>query len=179
MSSERKQKAGREGREARRLTTGGPMIGLVLPSRIRVLGEADAFVGCLAKALGFDEHSHDDIRSAVHEALVNAILHGNGGDEARYVTLRFALHADRLEILIQDEGRGFDARSVPNPLAPENLSKPSGRGILLMRALMDEVTFRRLVGGMEVTLVKRLPLAEGQARTSDGAASNPHAFDAR
>jgi serine/threonine-protein kinase RsbW len=141
-------------------------IGLVLPSRIQVLGEANALVSGLAKAVGFDEDSCDDIRSAVHEALVNAIVHGNEGDEARHVVLRLAVHADRLEIRIQDEGRGFDADTVPNPLASENLPRPSGRGILLMRTLMDEVTFHRSGGGTEVTMIKRLPPAEVRALQS-------------
>ena len=142
------------------------MIRLDIPSRIQTLEETDRLVCRLAKAVGLDEDSRDDILTAVHEALVNAIVHGNKEEEARHVTLRLALHPDRLEIRIQDEGRGFDPDSVPNPLTSGNLFKPSGRGIHLMRVLMDKVTFRCSARGMEVTMVKRIspPARAGQRR---------------
>ena len=74
--------------------------------------------------------------------------------------LEIALHPGGLEIRVRDEGRGFDPTGVPDPLALENLSRPSGRGILLMRTFMDDVTFRRPPsGGTEVTMLKRLPQA--------------------
>jgi serine/threonine-protein kinase RsbW len=145
------------------------MIRLDIPN-IQTLEETDTLVGRLAKAVGFDEDSCDDICFAVHEAVVNAIQHGNEGEEARHVTLQLVLHPDRLEISIRDQGLGFDPGGVPNPLTAENLSKPSGRGIHLMRALMDDVSFRRLAGGMEVTMLKRLPPATrttGSSQTSD------------
>ena len=72
-----------------------------------------------------------------------------------------------LEIRVRDEGPGFDPSRVPDPLAPENLCKSSGRGILLMRSLMDSVTFRRARGGMEVTMRKR------HARRADETANAP------
>lgn len=131
---------------------------LDIPSRIRILDTADALVGEVAKVAGFDEDSQQDIQVAVHESLVNAIVHGNRRDEARRVTLELALHPGGLEISVLDEGPGFDPTCVPDPLAPENLSRSSGRGILLMRTLMDDVAFRRLPsGGTEVTMRKRLP----------------------
>jgi len=133
-----------------------------------MMGAALALVGRLAKAAGFDQDAHDDIRIAVHEALVNAVVHGNEGEEARRVSLRLALHADRLEIRVQDEAWDFDPGTAPDALAPENPVKPTGQGIVMMRALMDEVTFRRLVPGMEVTMVKRLPTAAAPAGTTDG-----------
>ncbi len=142
------------------------MIRLDIPSRIQTLEETDRLVYRLAKAVGLDEDSRDDILTAVHEALVNAIVHGNKEEEDLHVALRLALHPDQLEIRIRDEGRGFDPDSVPNPLSSGNLFKPSGRGIHLMRVLMDKVTFRRSVRGMEVTMVKRIspPARPGQRR---------------
>ena len=142
------------------------MIQIDIPSRIQTLEETDRLVYRLAKAVGLDEDSRDDILTAVHEALVNAIVHGNKEDEDLHVTLRLALHPDQLEIRIRDEGRGFDPDSVPNPLSSGNLFKPSGRGIHLMRVLMDKVTFRCSDRGMEVTMVKRIspPARAGQRR---------------
>ena len=146
------------------------MIRLDIPSRIQTVEETDRLVYRLAKAVGLDDDSRDDILTAVHEALVNAIVHGNKEDGARHVTMRLALHPDRLEIRIQDEGRGFDPDSVPDPLTSGNLLKPNGRGIHLMRVLMDKVTFRRSARGMEVTMVKRIspPSRAGQPRPNHG-----------
>jgi serine/threonine-protein kinase RsbW len=131
---------------------------LELPSRLQILDWALDIVDHTARAAGFDEDARQDIQTAVHESLVNAMRHGNRCDEARRVSLEFRLDAHGLAIRVSDEGRGFDPASVPDPLAFDNLCKPSGRGILLMRALMDAVTFRRARhGGMEVTMLKRLP----------------------
>ena len=130
---------------------------LEMPSRIEMLEKADQLLGQLAEAAGFDEDSQLDIRTAAHESLINAIVHGNRTDEARRVTLEVGLDSCGLEVRVRDEGQGFDPSLIPNPLALENLCRPSGRGILLMRALMDAVAFRRPPnGGMEVTMRKHL-----------------------
>jgi len=147
------------------------MIRLDIPSRIQTLEETDRLVYRLAEAVGLDEDSRDDILTAVHEALVNAIVHGNKEEEDRHVTLQLALHPDQLEIRIRDEGRGFDPDSVPDPLISGNLLKPNGRGIHLMRVLMDKVTFRRSARrGTEVTMVKRIspPTRAGRRRPNHG-----------
>ncbi len=137
---------------------------LDIPSRIGMLETADVLVGHLATTAGFDLDSYQAIQIALHEALVNAIVHGNDEDETRRVNVELAAGADGLDVRVRDEGPGFDPTRVPDPLAPENLSKPSGRGILLMRMLMDEVAFRRLAdGGMEVTMRKRLSACEESA----------------
>jgi serine/threonine-protein kinase RsbW len=128
-----------------------------MPSRLESLDQAGEVVGRLSEAAGFDEDARLDIQLAVHEALINAIVHGNRRDEARLVRLEIALDHDGLDIRVRDEGQGFDAACVPDPLVLENLCRSSGRGILLMRALMDAVAFRRPAsGGTEVTMRKRL-----------------------
>jgi anti-sigma regulatory factor (Ser/Thr protein kinase) len=84
------------------------------------------------------------------------------------VNVELAARAGGLDVRVRDEGPGFDPTRVPDPLAPENLSKPSGRGIFLMRMLMDEVAFRQLPdGGMEVTMRKRHSACE-EARSRRG-----------
>lgn len=128
-------------------------IRLELPSRLEMLDEVGDLVGQAAEFGGFDEDSRLDIQVAVHESIVNAILHGNRGDDARRVTLEIDLDHSGLEIRVQDQGEGFDPASVPDPLRLENLCRSSGRGILLMKALMDAVAFRRSPsGGMEVAM---------------------------
>ena len=88
------------------------------------------------------------------EAAVNAVLHGNKQNPNKQVHATFTLTSQNLTIQVADEGEGFDPSSVPDPLSPEGLLKPSGRGIFLMRAIMDEVHFRQLSPGAEITLVK-------------------------
>ena len=130
---------------------------LEMPSRLESLEMAREAAGQLAELAGFDEDSRLDTQVAVHESLVNAIVHGSRCDEARRVTLTIALGCGCLDIRVRDEGQGFDPARVLDPLAPENLCRSSGRGILLMKALMDAVAFRRPAnGGMEVTMRKRL-----------------------
>jgi serine/threonine-protein kinase RsbW len=91
---------------------------------------------------------------AVREATVNAILHGNQYDAAKRVTVSFETTSDALTVNVRDEGAGLDPDTVPDPLAPENLLKQSGRGIFLIRAFMDEIHFRALSPGTEITMVK-------------------------
>jgi serine/threonine-protein kinase RsbW len=142
-------------------------IRLEMPGRLVMLEKARELVGRLAAAAGFDEDRREDIQAAVHECLVNAIRHGNRGDETRQVTLELDLHGGDLEIRIRDQGTGFDPRRIPDPLARENLCRSSGRGILLMKALMDDVTFcRPRGGGMEVRMRKRSPRTVESASTS-------------
>lgn len=131
---------------------------LEIGSRFPMMETADVLVGHLARVAGFDDDSIDDIRVAVDESVANAITHGNRLDEAKRVTLEFVLLRDGLEVRTHDEGAGFDPTAVPDPLATENLLKSGGRGILLMRSLMDEVRCSRSAsGGTQMVLVKRLP----------------------
>jgi len=93
------------------------------------------------------------IKLALEEALINAVKHGNQHDENKTVTVRYAVNAERAVIIIRDEGAGFAVGSVPDPTLPERLTLPTGRGIMLMRAYMDEVCYRD--EGREVYLMKR------------------------
>jgi serine/threonine-protein kinase RsbW len=128
-------------------------------------------VGEVAASAGFDADSTQDVQIAVHEAVINAIVHGNGRDESRRVRLQVAVSPAGLEVRVQDQGRGFDPSEVPDPLAPENLCKSCGRGILFMRSLMDEVRFQRAAdGGTQVILWKRRAHAADATKTAPGAA---------
>jgi serine/threonine-protein kinase RsbW len=94
---------------------------------------------------------------AVRECMVNAVVHGNRYSSHKRVHLEIYSTRAQITITIGDEGSGFDLKSLPDPLAPENLLRQSGRGILLIRAFMDEFDLHpRVGGGTEVRLVKRL-----------------------
>ena len=102
---------------------------------------------------GFNGDSCFAVKLALEQSIVNAVKHGNQFDPKRSVTIQYAITPDCVRISVKDEGAGFDPQKVPDPTAVENLTKPSGRGIMLMRAYMDEVTYGD--GGRSVTLVKK------------------------
>jgi serine/threonine-protein kinase RsbW len=93
------------------------------------------------KSQEFSEKVIYGIRLAVEEALVNAIKHGNQMDRAKRVQVRYTINPQHFLVEIEDEGPGFQPDDVPDPTAPENLERPCGRGLLLMRAYMTECEF--------------------------------------
>ena len=109
----------------------------------------------LAEVAGqkYDEHSSFSIRLAMEEGLNNAIKHGSRMDPAKLISLDYEVTPQRVEIIITDEGEGFDPVCVPDCTCQENLEKPGGRGIMLMKAFMDTVEFSEQ--GNSVRLVKR------------------------
>lgn len=127
-----------------------------LASSADSLHEVVEAVEQVAATIGMDEDSSVEVAIALTEAVNNAIYHGNGGVKEKPVYVRFLMGKDVLRIEILDEGSGFDPEAVPDPLAEENLLKPSGRGLLVMRTMMDGVEHRFLDSGTEVILLKRL-----------------------
>jgi len=127
---------------------------LILPSALESVETVESKAEAFAQKAGFDEDTASQIAMLAREAAANAVLHGNKSDRAKQVHVTFTLSQDALSIRVADEGAGFDPDSVPDPLSPEGLLRPSGRGIFLMRAIMDEVHFRQLSPGTEITLVK-------------------------
>jgi serine/threonine-protein kinase RsbW len=126
-----------------------------LPSTLDSVDTAEDLVLQKAQKLGFDEDDQHKIGMSVRECMVNAVVHGNCYNARKKVRLEVASGADRLEVVIADEGEGFDITSLPDPLANENLLRHSGRGLLLMQAFMDEFTIRpRQPRGTEVRMVK-------------------------
>jgi serine/threonine-protein kinase RsbW len=128
---------------------------LSIPSDDRCLRLLDLVAHHIAGKTEFSEEDAEHIRLAVIEAGTNAMRHGNMNDPEKTVTLRILDQADRLIISVKDCGSGFDLSCVEDPLRPENLMKSCGRGIFLMRALMDEVEYDMdSSSGTEVRLVK-------------------------
>jgi serine/threonine-protein kinase RsbW len=126
-----------------------------MDSTLESVNRAEQLALRTAAESGFEEEDRDRISIAVREATVNAVLHGNHYDPNKKITIGFENSNDRLVISVSDQGPGFKPEMIPDPLAPENLLKNSGRGIFLIRAFMDEVHFRTLHPGTEVILVKR------------------------
>jgi serine/threonine-protein kinase RsbW len=93
------------------------------------------------ESYGYSQDAEFAVRLALDEALANAIHHGNGSDRTKKVTVEYRVTAEQVEVMVCDEGTGFNPDLVPDPTLPENLAKPSGRGIMLMRAYMSSVRF--------------------------------------
>ncbi|MGC1872917.1 MAG: ATP-binding protein [Acidobacteriaceae bacterium] len=117
----------------------------------------------LAQKSGLDEDQTFQLTMAVREAAVNAVLHGNAYDPEKKITASFENNGSSLIIRISDQGNGLDPATLPDPLAPENLLNGSGRGIFLIRSFMDEVHFKLLHPGTELTLIKHLDSTQKSA----------------
>ncbi|HEX6880142.1 MAG TPA: ATP-binding protein [Terriglobales bacterium] len=131
-------------------------VSYTLDSSLESVNKAEETATEVATKSGFDSEEVQRISMAVREATVNAVLHGNSYDPRKKVHIAFESTQDGLKIVIRDEGRGLNQDEIPDPLAPENLLKQSGRGIFLIRAFMDEVSFRNMEPGTEITLIKKL-----------------------
>ena len=101
---------------------------------------------------GFCEEVRFAVKLALEEAIANAVTHGNRCDGSKTVTIRYAVNRDRAVVIVRDEGPGFLPEDVPDPTEPHRLALPSGRGIMLIRAYMDEVRYRD--HGREIYFVK-------------------------
>jgi len=136
-------------------------LSLQLKSTMESVSEVEAAAERLAAEAGLDEDERFHIAMAAREAAVNAVLHGNEYDPAKRVSASFENTGAARVITNADQGKGVDPDTLPDPLAPENLLRGTGRGIFLIRSFMDEVHFRQLHPGTELTLVKHLtPAAE-------------------
>jgi serine/threonine-protein kinase RsbW len=128
---------------------------LFLDSTLESVDSAEQLAVGMAEKAGFDEDDLMKIGMAVRESVVNAVVHGNRYSANKKVRFSVAHTPQRFTIKIADQGEGFNVEDLPDPLAPENLLRTSGRGIFLIRSFMDEFDLRRgESGGMEVTLVK-------------------------
>lgn len=102
----------------------------------------ESFIDNAKERFQLNDDIYGNIMIAVTEAVNNAIKHGNRFDKSKNVALSLSLQESLIKFIIMDEGEGFDYKNLPDPTAPENLEKPGGRGIFLMKHLSDEVTFK-------------------------------------
>ena len=128
---------------------------IVIPSEIRLVDLVHSASEKMAELAGFDAEEGLNVGLAVREAVINAIVHGNGEDPGLEVDVTLTASERGMEASIGDRGSGFDPAVTPDPTEEANVLKTSGRGLLLIRAFVDDVIFsRRRKRGMEVTLVK-------------------------
>ena len=118
-----------------------------LDENIRIV---ESFIDNAKEKFNLDDDIYGNIMVAVTESVNNAIRHGNKSDKKKNVHLFLSLNDNLIRFVIKDEGIGFDYHNLPDPTSPENIDKPSGRGIFLMKHLSDEVTFKN--AGSEVEL---------------------------
>lgn len=138
----------------------GAPVRLEFSSTVDMLDVAQSVSEQVGRAAGLDDEAVHWVGVAVRESVINAIKHGNAGDERKRVYIEFTPLEDEdpgLAIRVRDEGAGFDPSTLPDCVAPENLLKCSGRGIFLIRTFMDELVLQRAPeGGMELRMVKRV-----------------------
>jgi serine/threonine-protein kinase RsbW len=135
-----------------------------LDSTLETVDNAEQAASEIAAENALGKKRFMQIAMAVREAAVNAVLHGNAYDPAKKVNLDFERTAGDLVITIRDQGKGLDPAKIPDPLAPENLLKTSGRGIFLIRSFMDDVQIKPSTAGTEIKLIKHVhgPAGDGK-----------------
>ena len=132
-------------------------IEVMITSALDNIDLIQSLTNCVTAFMKFDEDAAHWIDMSIREAVTNAIQHGNKLDPGKKVEVCYEMTQERLTISVRDQGCGFHADKIPNPLEGDNLLKPSGRGIFYMRTFMDEVDFRAMsTGGTEVYMVKML-----------------------
>lgn len=131
-----------------------------LDSSLESVDKAEQLATSEAGKFGLDEDTQSQFGMAVRECVVNAVVHGNRYNDNKKVHLAIDRTNDKLSVTVGDEGEGFEMTALPDPLAPENLLRQSGRGLLLIRAFVDDLDVHgRAGGGTEVKLVKNRPEA--------------------
>ncbi len=123
------------------------------PSQIHAVEEELEKFG---RKVGLSEDDIENFGIATTEMVNNAIRHGNKNDPSKTVTVKFQKSKSEMRVIVRDDGGGFDPDAVADPLEPENLFKESGRGIFIVRMLMDDVQFKFTKEGTEVILIKKL-----------------------
>lgn len=137
-------------------------IELSISSKFECIDKVSSVTRSLADKVTFDEDTAGWIDLAVREAVINAIKHGNRSLEAKKVDVKFVVDVDSITIYVRDRGEGFDITALPNPLDPENLLNPAGRGIFFMRTFMDEVDYSTHPDG---GVVVRMSKSRGTSET--------------
>lgn len=112
-----------------------------LESNYKSLSKVEKFIEGVCEENNVGEDNYGNILIAVTEAVNNAIQHGNRLDPTKKIEMEVEHLGNILQFKIADEGKGFDFNNIPDPTEPENLEKPNGRGVFLMKNLADSVDF--------------------------------------
>ena len=117
-------------------------ISIEIPSLAENIRIIESFIDNAKEKYQLDDDIYGNIMIAVTEAVNNAIRHGNKDNSSKNVLISLTLDEGMIKFKVQDEGSGFDFHQLPDPTSPENIAKPGGRGIFLMKHLSDEVDFK-------------------------------------
>ena len=148
---------------------------ITLETQVESVNLAEEMCIRVAEAAGFNEDDCYRIGMSVREGVINAFHYGNQERPEKKIHLAVDLTQEKMIIHVEDEGKGFTLKDVPDPLAQENLLSTSGRGIFLMRTFMDEfdvVTGK--AGGAEIVMAKKLPLPDSSTNGQSGGETAPH-----
>lgn len=126
---------------------------LEIGSDLKYMLEVEGMIDEVCSSYELNEDHYGNILIAVTEAVNNAIVHGNLNDEDKKVMIEANKQDKEVVFIISDEGKGFDYTNLPDPTAPENIEKPDGRGIFLMKNLSDEVSFDLNGSKVSITFV--------------------------
>ena len=140
------------------MTSRGPRsFELTIPSRLEEMASVHSLVEDAVKEYNLTDELAHWIELAISESMINAIQHGNKADPSKTATLKISSVGDNIEIIVEDQGRGFKLDNVADPTDTANLLKPSGRGILIIRSFMDEVDLSQNEGGgCRLRMVKKI-----------------------
>ncbi|MEE4312225.1 MAG: ATP-binding protein [candidate division KSB1 bacterium] len=140
---------------------------LILNSDLEETPEVESYAEKLSKRMGFSEDERDSLAISITEIVNNAIKHGNKNDVKKKVYIDFIVKNDEMIITVQDEGKGFDVDEIADPLAPENLMKESGRGIYIVRTLMDDTRYTLNDKGTLVRIVLKKKSKKNEKKESE------------
>ncbi len=132
------------------------------------LGEISGVIDNIIKLLtssGADKQVSFDVRLCLEEALINAIKHGNKNNKELPIIVNYCMLKDKFWVSVQDSGEGFDHKKIPDPTGKENLLKTSGRGVYLIKYLMDEVLFNKKGNKITMTKYLKAPKFKGRRET--------------
>jgi serine/threonine-protein kinase RsbW len=129
---------------------------IMVPSNQEFLSDVDAFLEATLRGFGADESIVADIAISVSELVINAMLHGNKSSPDKTVTIRISRNDTKVSIAVSDEGGGFKPEEIVDPLAEENLLREVGRGVFIVRQLMDSVDIEATSKGTTITISKAI-----------------------
>ena len=131
---------------------------LTVQSRLEEMASVHALVEEAIREFKLTEDLAHWIELTISESMINAIQHGNKLDPDKQATLKISSDGEAIEVIVEDQGKGFKLDDIADPTNVENLLKPSGRGILIIRSFMDEVDLsKREGGGSRLRMLKRIP----------------------
>jgi len=134
----------------------GNTIELSIGSSFEFLELVSSITINILQMIGFDDDTAQWVELSVRESVINAIKHGNKEDPSKPVDVKFVIGEKEVNVFVRDRGEGFDPSQLPDPLDPENLLNPNGRGIFYMRTFMDEIEYLQHPEGGTIVRMKKM-----------------------